>query len=192
MHDHSPHLHAVRFYDDSDSLCRIVGEFIGVGLEAGEPAIVVATQMHAERIDQCLRKRGLDVDGLKRIGDYVTVDARETLATFMLNSIPNAGAFHHHMGLLIGQVLRNRERTTLRIYGEMVDVLWKDGREAEAIRVETLWNELANTHSFKLLCGYAMGNFYKGAAIEEIKRHHSHVVNEQGEHTAIVDPDRAA
>jgi hypothetical protein len=182
MH-HSPH-HAVRFYDDSDSLCRIVGEFIGAGLEAGEPGLVVATQMHTERIDGCLRQRGLDVDGLKRIGDYVTVDARETLATFMLNSIPNAGAFHHHMGLLIEQVLRNRENTTLRIYGEMVDVLWKHGREEDAIRVETLWNELANTHAFKLLCGYAMGNFYKGAAIEEIKRQHSHVVNDKGEPTA--------
>jgi 4-alpha-glucanotransferase len=24
-----------------------------------------------------------------------------------------------------------------------------------------LWNRLANTHDFSLLCGYAMGNFYK-------------------------------
>lgn len=186
MHAHPPpHVHAVRFYEDADSLCRIVGEFVGAGLETGEPAIVVATPMHTELIDECLRKRGLDVDGLKRMGDYVTVDARETLATFMIDSLPNARAFDHNMGSLIHQVLRNRERTTLRIYGEMVDVLWKDGHEPEAIRLETLWNELANTHDFKLLCGYSMGNFYKGAAIEDIKRQHSHVVSETGEHTAV-------
>ena len=95
----------------------------------------------------------MDVDNLKRIGDDVTVDAQETLATFMVGSVPNAGAFHHHMGSLIQQVLRNREKTTLRLYGEMVDVLWKRRREAEA---------------------------------EEIKRQHSHLVNDTGEQTPIV------
>jgi len=185
MH-HSTYLHAVRFYEDANSLCRIVGEFIAAGLEADEPAIVVATPKHTDLIDECLRKRGLDVDNLKRIGDYVTLDAQETLATFMGNSVASAGAFHHHMGSQIQQVLRNREKTTLRVYGEMVDVLWKQGREAEAIRVETLWNELANTHAFKLLCGYSMGNFYKGAAIEEIKHQHSHLVNDTGEQTALL------
>ena len=89
------------------------------------------------------------------------------------------------MGSLIQQVLWNRETTTLRLYGGMVDVLWKQGREAEAIRVETLWNELANTHAFKLLCGYSIGNFYKGAAVEQIKQQHSHLVNDTGEQTAL-------
>jgi len=185
MHDHSPHLHAVRFYEDSESLCRLVGEFIAAGFDADEPAIVVATPMHIEVIDGCLRKRGLDVDALKRMGDYTTIDARDTLATFMVGSVPNANAFHHQMTSLLQQVLRSRETTTLRIYGEMVDVLWKDGHETAAIRVETLWNELANMHAFKLLCGYSIGNFYKGAAVEAIKQQHSHVVNETGEHAAI-------
>jgi hypothetical protein len=67
----------------------------------------------------------------------------------------------------------------------MVDLLWKDGLEAAAIRLETLWNELANTHDFKLLCGYSMGNFYKGAALEEIKGYHSHLTSESGEHAPI-------
>jgi hypothetical protein len=33
-------------------------------------------------------------------------------------------------------------------YGEMVDVLWKAGQDAAAIRVELLWNTLATTHDF--------------------------------------------
>jgi hypothetical protein len=67
----------------------------------------------------------------------------------------------------------------------MVDLLWKDGLEAAAIRVETLWNQLANSHDFKLLCGYSMGNFYKGAAIEDIKGQHSHLTSAVGEHTTL-------
>jgi hypothetical protein len=175
------HFHAVRFYEDSDSLCRIVGEFIGSGLEQGEPALVIATPAHTEAIDKCLRARGLDVDALKRLGDYTTVDAREALATFMDDALPNSRAFRFNVGQTIRLASRGRGNVTVRTYGEMVDLLWKDGLEAAAIRLETLWNELANAHGFKLLCGYAMGNFYKGAAIEDIKGQHSHLVGETGQ-----------
>jgi hypothetical protein len=43
-----------------------------------------------------------------------------------------------------------------------------------------LWNQLANTHAFSLLCGYAMGHFYKDANRDEICRHHTHVVSPDG------------
>jgi hypothetical protein len=180
MSTHAGHFHAVRFYEDSDSLCRIVGEFIGSGLEQGEPAVVIATPAHTLAIDECLRARRLDVDALKRLGDYITVDASEALGMFMDDALPNSRAFRHNMSQTIRLASRGRENVTVRAYGEMVDLLWKDGLEAAAIRLETLWNELANAHDFKLLCGYAMGNFYKGAAIEDIKGQHSHLVGDTG------------
>ena len=43
----------------------------------------------------------------------------------------------------------------------MVNVLWKDGMTGAAIKLEMLWNRLANTHDSSLLCGYAMCNFYR-------------------------------
>ena len=181
MTDHEGHFHAVRFYNDADSLCRIVGEFLGAGLENGEPAIVIATPGHTASVNACLRRRGLDVDALKHAGDYVTLDARETLAAFMVDGLPDPASFRSTIGETLTQVTRGREKTTVRAYGEMVDVLWKDGLEAAAIRLETLWNQLANTHDFKLLCGYAIGNFYKGAALDEIRAQHSHLVFDDGQ-----------
>jgi DcmR-like sensory protein len=61
----------------------------------------------------------------------------------------------------------------VRACGEMVDVLWKRNQTAAATRVEMLWNELAQSHDFSLLCGYSMGNFYKDAAQDDICRHHT-------------------
>jgi signal transduction histidine kinase len=61
----------------------------------------------------------------------------------------------------------------------MVDVLWKDGNTEGAIRLEELWNDLAATYSFSLLCAYAMGNFYKAThdhAFRDVCRQHSRVV----------------
>jgi hypothetical protein len=178
--DGEGHFHAVRFYDDSEALCRIVGDFLAGGLAAADPAIVIATPAHAASIAKCLKAKALDVGALKRSGDLVVLDARETLAVFMMDGLPDANAFGHHMTEVLRQVCRGRRDCTLRAYGEMVDLLWKDGLSAAAIRLETLWNQLANVHDFKLLCGYSMGNFYKGAAMDEIRGQHSHLVSDIG------------
>ena len=43
-----------------------------------------------------------------------------------------------------------------------------------------LWNQLANTRKFSLLCGYSMGSFYKDAAFEAICGQHTHVLSSEG------------
>ena len=68
--------------------------------------------------------------------------------------------------------------STIRAYGEMVDVLWKRQQTEAAIRLETLWNDLARWHRFGLLCGYAIGNCYQGSATADICAVHTHSVTE--------------
>lgn len=179
------HFHAVQFYKDDASLIGIVAGFLAKGLATGDPAVVIATPSHRAALEAELRRRSIGVDELKRLGDLVLLDARQTLATFMVDGMPHAGTFQHVVGQAMNQLCSGRRNCTIHTYGEMVNLLWKDGLEAAAIRLETLWNELANTHDFKLLCGYSMGNFYKGAAIEEIKGMHSHLVERTGETATI-------
>ena len=183
--DRHGHFHAVQFYKDDSSLTRIVARFLAEGFVKGDPAIVIATPEHSAALEAELRAQALEVDALKRIGDLVVLDARDTLETFMKDGMPHAGAFNHVLGRVIGQVCRNRPTCVVRAFGEMVNLLWQDGLSSAAIRLETLWNELANTHDFKLLCGYSMGNFYKGAAIDDIQAHHSHLVADTGETASI-------
>lgn len=171
------HFHGVQFYDHPDGLCRIVGTFLGEGLDDGGVAVLIVTPEHGAKIDSCLRERGLDVEELKRRGVIVTHDARATLDLMLVNGMPNPGVFRRTIGAILESARRGRQRCAIRAYGEMVDLLWKDGLEAAAIRLETHWNQLAGTHEFSLLCGYSMGNFYKGAALDEIKRQHSHVAS---------------
>lgn len=183
----SEHFHGVQFYNDADVLARIVGRFVGEGLEEGALALVIATPDHAARIESCLRARGIDVDELKRHGCFVTLDAQETLQLFMMDGMPHPGAFRRAVNAALTRLRRGREQCNVRAYGEMVDLLWKAEREAAAIRVETLWNQLAATDDFKLLCAYSMGNFYKAAAIEEICDQHSHIVAANGDATVLSD-----
>jgi hypothetical protein len=179
------HFHGVQFYKDPDALCRIVCGFVGEGLEHGALSVLIATPEHARRIASCLRVRGVDVDGLTRRGDLVTLDAAEILQLIMIDGMPNPGMFRRVLSSAFARLRRGREHCPIRAYGEMVDLLWKGGLEAAAIRLETLWNQLATTHDFELLCGYSMGNFYKGAAIADIRGQHSHLIGRDGDVAAL-------
>ena len=79
---------------------------------------------------------------------------------------------------MIEQTLFGRPKEqTIRAYGEMVDVLWKQGLSKAAIELEILWNKLALKHSFSLLCGYSMGSFYKQTQqLDQIASLHSEVI----------------
>ena len=122
----------------------------------------------------------MDVDELRRSHDLLLLDAKETLASFMMDGQPDAGRFKDQMCQVIQRVCRDRDDCTVRIFGQMVDVLWQDGERDAAIRLETLWNQLAQTEAFSLLCGYAMGQFYKDAHVADICGQHSHIVSDDG------------
>ena len=172
------HFHAVRFYKDSDSLCGIVGDFLSEGLTASQPAVVIATALHRTKIEECLKREGLDVAELKATGQLVLLDAEKVMSQFMVDGMPSSALFKGALIPILDKVCEGRKDCVVRAYGEMVDVLWKAGQSVAAIRLEMLWNDLARTREFSLLCGYAMGNFYKDAAVDEICAQHSHVLTE--------------
>jgi hypothetical protein len=154
---------AVRFYESDASLARMVAEFLHQGFEAGNPGIVMATPDLRAAILHELTVRSLDAVDLQRSGDLLLLDARESLSTFMTHGQPDGRKFTDQMCQAIQRVCERRTRCTVRIFGQMVDVLWKDGQRDAAVKLEMLWNQLAKTEAFSLVCGYAMGNFYKDA-----------------------------
>jgi hypothetical protein len=172
--------HAVRFYENKESLCRLVAEFLSEGLEIGQPALIIGTPEHRAAIADELRARHFDVERLEAAGDMLLLDARTALATFMIDGVPDGNLFYARTTRAIERLCRGRSDCTVRAYGEMVDLLWKDGESTAAVQLEMLWNRLAATHDFSLLCGYAMGNFYKDASVGDICHHHTHVVASDG------------
>jgi hypothetical protein len=172
--------HAVRFYENKASLCKLVAEFLGDGLAIGQPALIIGTPEHRAAIADELRARHFDVERLQAAGEVLMLDARTSLATFMVDGIPDGDLFHARTTASIAQLCRGRRDCTIRAYGEMVDLLWKDGESTAAVQLEMLWNRLAATHDFSLLCGYAMGNFYKDASVGDICHHHTHVIASDG------------
>lgn len=171
--------HAVQFYKDETSLASTVAQFLADGLSMGQPGILIATPSHTETIVRELAARGLNVDELRTTGELQFFDAQKMLASFMCGGLPDPVLFRSNLGDAIEKLCAGRTPCPIRAYGEMVDLLWQEGNVDGAIKVEILWNQLAATYDFALLCGYAVGHFYKETRdprYQEVIEQHSHVM----------------
>src|SRR5919108_1523949 len=138
-----PH-HAVRFYDNEESLAKIVAEFLADGLTDGMPGIVVATPAQRAAIVRELGARGLDVVSLKQSDDLVLLDAADTRSSFMANAKLDARAFNDSLCAVIARAARGRKDSAVRNLRQNDEIFWEKGKRDLAIRLEMLWNQLAN------------------------------------------------
>jgi PAS domain S-box-containing protein len=153
--------HVVYLYQESNSLLDSLSDFIGPALGGGHAAVIVASKVHSDGLQHRLTARGLDLHKASKQGRYVTLDASETLSRIMVDGMPDGGRFAEIIGGTIARakaVLKG-PRPEIAIFGEMVSLLWTEGKTQAAILLEELWNELALKHSFSLRCAYPMANF---------------------------------
>jgi hypothetical protein len=171
--------HDVQFYRTELALIQSATDFLADGLRAGQPIVVIATEPHRRAFADRLRARGLDTDEMLSGREAIWLDARETLSCFMEGRTPNRELFLQTVGAVFERLLKKRYYLVVRGYGEMVDLLVKEGNVDGAVLLEAMWNELADKYSFALLCGYSMDNFLKEAGAEGFRQvcsQHSRVV----------------
>jgi PAS domain S-box-containing protein len=128
-------------------------------------------------IAQALKASGIDTDPLIRGGRFISLDAAKLLGEITVDGMPSALLFKRHVASLVAQLtLQGRK---LHAFGEMVALLWAEGRTEAALHLEGLWNGLGRTRRFKLLCAYPMRAFAGGAStglFEEICHAHTRVL----------------
>ena len=168
--------HDVQFYREEESLVASVVDFLAAGVRVGQPVIVIATPEHRRGFVAGLRTRNLDPDELFAGRLAVWLDARETLNSFMDDGVPNRELFVATVGSVFERLLDKRHYLVVRAFGEMVDLLWKDGNVDGAILLERYWNELAMKYKYSLLCGYSIDNFVAETGVAAFRRvceHHT-------------------
>jgi PAS domain S-box-containing protein len=181
--------HVVQLYSDDAFLLEILTGFIGDALAAADGALVVATRLHADSLEQRLRQRGLDTGMAIRQGRYIVLDARELLPRFMVKDSVDEGRFTEVIRTALTQIRDGGLQANRRIavFGGLVALLWAEGKTQETIRVEKFWNKLAEEHHFFLLCAYPVTGFSDEKQIEhflEMCRQHSDVVPNENKLTS--------
>lgn len=148
--------HDVLFYSADRIFLESVNRFVGTALKSGNAAIVFATKEHRDILLQELKAQGVDADALIQQGAYISLDAADTLSTFMINDWPDEVRFFQGFNNLIDSASRASKVKDphVAVFGEAVALLWAEGKTKAAIRLEQLGNELAQIRNVEILCAY--------------------------------------
>lgn len=160
--------HVVQLFDSDDSRADGVARFLHEGIALGEQMLAVISAERWYAVAMRLSALGRPVDDEVRWGRLIVRDARQTMNKFMRDGRIHRGLFFATVGTVVSGLADFRK--PVRIYGEMVDLLVEQGEYGVALELERLWNELAERHHFKLLCGYTSGHFGDPRNADDLRR----------------------
>ena len=162
--------HGVHFSRSHDHTVAAIIEMFDDARALGRPAVVVATRVHRRWIEADLHQRCIAFEGdVCRL-----LDAETTLSSLLLDGEPDRDRFRSVIGTLLSDVC-SRNPGGVSVYGEMVGLLWSEGRVAAAMRLEELWNELQRELPFSLLCGYLIDGSPDSTDLDPIRHVHTYV-----------------
>ncbi|MGN6680357.1 MAG: MEDS domain-containing protein [Streptosporangiaceae bacterium] len=177
-----PRDHVVLFYQEAHNdreLTETVGEYVLGALRADEVAIVVGTWEHQLSFARYLVRAGVDLASARARGTYLELDANGILETFVMDSHADPASFWAELTPVIRRAAESG--LPVRIFGEMVALLWEAGQIGAAIELEAMWNELAAQFPFSLLCAYSVRSVAGSGQLDqltEVCRAHSAVAGE--------------
>lgn len=153
----APAEHVVQIYENDVVFLNLLEGFVHSGITAGECVILIATSAHLKALTNRLIQRGHAIEALMADDQLILLDAKETLAKFMVNGWPESKLFHQTVsGIIQRGKVKNR---IIRAFGEMVAVLWAERQVAATVHLEILWNKFCETEKFCLLCAYPRAGF---------------------------------
>jgi hypothetical protein len=135
---------SVQFYKEVEPLVNELGRTMCVALDQGYAAVFIVTDETRRVMEAQLAKRGIDVAKAQADGQYVFLDAIETLRQVTSNSRPDPVAFGQVMGDLVEALAAEYDRVWM--FSELSAAMWLWGSQTGAIELERLWNGLTDAY----------------------------------------------
>jgi hypothetical protein len=155
--DPQPHSHIVYPCADESLIGESVVTFASAGLRKGDAVILITTNARRELIEDRLTKESFDVKSLQARGQLAFIDARTMLSDLVVNESPDAAKFKTAVERVIDRAASggNAQRK-VRIFGEMVSLLYGANKIPAAEKLEEFWNQLVASRSISLFCAYSL------------------------------------
>lgn len=183
--------HRVQFYKQDEYLLSSVVEHLAGSLLCGGVALAFVTPAHREQIYERLQATGVPGEVVE--SRCILVDASGGLSRFMYNGRPDRQLFTSTLCQLLEPFSAHAEQG-IAAFGEMVALLWAEGKYEAAIQLEQLWTEFTTEHGVQLLCAYPLSYFSRADDQELFARvcaHHSSVIPAESFMSGIIEEDQA-
>jgi PAS domain S-box-containing protein len=166
--------HIAQLYSSDTVLIESLRIFTTHGLSRREAVFLVLTPPHRDLLLQRLAADGLDVGRLQDEGQLLVRDAATLLASITRDGMPDDTLFATNVGEVIERA-RSGGTRKVRVFGEMVNLLWRSNTPA-AIRLEELWNDLLARSELSLFCAYSTSHRHERFP-EALRAAHSHIIS---------------
>jgi len=169
--------HIAQTYQDESFLLEAVGHYVRAGLQRDEGVVLIMRKAHWTALVIQLDGLGAGLLAAVERGQVASYDADETLAGLMRDGMPGESPFRQLVGNVVSEMRERYPR--IRVFGEMVDILWRDNRRDAAVELEKLWSGLNRTAPFARLCGYRvdpMDRAVYGGPFEALCNSHTHLI----------------
>jgi signal transduction histidine kinase len=143
----------VYFYDGDAGLVQGAAGFLASGLMAGQPAVAIATKVHADAFLSRLAALGINGDEAAADGRLRVVDAHALLERLLVDGAPDRARFDAHVGDVLE---KGAGGGAVVVYSEVADLLWRHGLEAAALAMAHMWGELGSLRRTSVLHAYRM------------------------------------
>jgi len=143
---HASQRHEIQFCSDAAAVVDGLSRFIAAALNAGNAAIVWATESHRNSLLEKLRALGVDIDAAIQRGTYIPADADEPPDLARINEIIR--------GLSEAASRGGKKHPRVAVCGERAGRFWAQGKVDAAIQLERLLNELGKHNDVDILCPY--------------------------------------
>lgn len=171
------HGHVVNIYEHRQDLLSELVRFVTVGLAEDNVVVVVARGVNRDALAQALADEGVDAEGFVARDRFHVHDTAELVDEFVVDGVPDPELFKSAIGGRVRQACASG--LPVRVYGEMVALLWDEGNVSAAIELESLWNTLGNELDFQLYCGYPLSALTERgglSSMNEVCQLHSKVI----------------
>jgi MEDS: MEthanogen/methylotroph, DcmR Sensory domain len=144
--------HFVQIYESEEVFMDILASFASDALKHDHVAVVIATRVHRQGLNERLMESGHDLAALRLQDRFISLDVEEMLRKFMANGWVDDKLFFQFVADILARATKDGRK--VRAFGEMVTIMWSKGYYGAAVRMEHLCHRLCAENSFPLFCAY--------------------------------------
>lgn len=181
----APSDHFLQFYESEESLLGSLEAYVSAGFINGDGVAIIATAEHISALEKVLSKN-FNVKMLKTQKRYIAIDAEALLEGLLVNGEIDRSRFDDTVQGIIKDI-KHELNSSIRVYGELVALLWGQGNRKAVVELEKLWHDFCTQGTICLFCAYPKRNFRQDAieSIQDICSCHSMLVEENEFRSAL-------
>ncbi len=154
-----------------------IGSIFCTELANGNAVVSITAGAHRRLLEKRLTVHGIDIVAALSKGQYVPLNALETLSTIIVDGVLDVIRFAEVVGAPIDRAAANHPRVL--IFGELVPLMRADGKHAGADALDNLWRSFVASRPTFVHCAYPTNTMHNMSSTLSSPRA-SHTSNETG------------